>query len=574
MTTLGIIQARMGSSRLPSKVLKKLGGVRCWSAWSGPPSESGVLDRAGRGDHRPRPGRRDRHGVRRDRRAVPPRTGRRRARPVPRRARPLPDSDAVLRFTADCPMLDPQVVALAHRVFTAAGAGLPDHLDHPDAAARPGRRAGPHAGAARARQLATDHHRTHVTSYIYTHPDDFDVAGMTLQPDLSHLRLTLDTEDDWRLIEADVAHFGDEPVGVRELTGFLVGRPDLLRVERPRVARRPSWKHDHMTIVGFALRCRAAHRGGHLVRCVALAEELVSRRSASGSSRPRRPGVGRALSSPSAACPGIRRRSTRSGWSRRPTGCARRADRRLVHVAAAAQRRGSPVRRVLCCAIVDGDPRGQTADIYVDQNLDAVITADDDAIGLAGLDYALLRDSVRRLRPLHAPVHASPRTPKVVAFFGGRRLPGGRPRSPPARPDRGAFDATVVAADESLRRDLRATGGRGSVSTVIAPTDELPKLLADADLAVSASGTSTWELLCLGLAAALVWVVDDQTRVTSGRSPKGTRRVSAASVELADRRVGLLRDLLTSPVAHCAGHPGLVRGGRPGRGTGGRRAAR
>ena len=52
--------------------------------------------------------------------------------------------------------------------------------------------------------------------------------------------------------------------------------------------------------------------------------------------------------------------------------------------------------------------------------------------------------------------------------------------------------------------------GPGQRFEIIAPTDDLPKLLAGADLAVSASGTSTWELLCLGLAAALVWVVDNQ----------------------------------------------------------------
>jgi spore coat polysaccharide biosynthesis protein SpsF len=76
-------------------------------------------------------------------------------------------------------------------------------------------------------KLATDHHRTHVTSYIYTHPDDFDVIGLTMQPDLSHLRLTLDTEDDWKLIEAVVDHFGDEPADVRALADWITGRPEL-----------------------------------------------------------------------------------------------------------------------------------------------------------------------------------------------------------------------------------------------------------------------------------------------------------------------------------------------------------
>jgi spore coat polysaccharide biosynthesis protein SpsF len=53
------------------------------------------------------------------------------------------------------------------------------------------------------------------------------VLGLTLQPDLSHLRLTLDTEDDWRLIEAIVGHFGDRAVPVRVLADWLADRPEL-----------------------------------------------------------------------------------------------------------------------------------------------------------------------------------------------------------------------------------------------------------------------------------------------------------------------------------------------------------
>ncbi len=45
---------------------------------------------------------------------------------------------------------------------------------------------------------------------------------------------------------------------------------------------------------------------------------------------------------------------------------------------------------------------------------------------------------------------------------------------------------------------------------VIGPTTELMTLAAEADVVISASGTSLWELLCIGAAAAVVWVVDNQ----------------------------------------------------------------
>jgi spore coat polysaccharide biosynthesis protein SpsF len=138
------------------------------------------------------------------------------------------DSDVMLRFTADCPLLDPGLIAMAARMFAAApqidylstsiARTLPRGLDVEVVRSDVLRRIGP---------LATGHDRTHVTSYVYAHPDDFTVVGLTLQPDLSHLRLTLDTEDDWRLIEAVVARFGDAPVPVRTLADWLANRPDL-----------------------------------------------------------------------------------------------------------------------------------------------------------------------------------------------------------------------------------------------------------------------------------------------------------------------------------------------------------
>jgi spore coat polysaccharide biosynthesis predicted glycosyltransferase SpsG len=133
-------------------------------------------------------------------------------------------------------------------------------------------------------------------------------------------------------------------------------------------------------------------------------------------------------------------------------------------------------------------------------------------VGLAGLDYALLRSAVRQLRPLTPPAHDAARTPKVVAFFGGTDAYRAAPQvaallAATAVP----FDATVIGATAELRAELSAipAGPHGRFE-ISAPTDDLPKLLAGADLAVSASGTSTWELLCLGLPAALVWVVDNQ----------------------------------------------------------------
>jgi spore coat polysaccharide biosynthesis protein SpsF len=55
------------------------------------------------------------------------------------------------------------------------------------------------------------HHRTHVTSYLYTNPQRFRVLGVAYHPDASDLRVTLDTEDDFSLIRLLAERVGDEP---------------------------------------------------------------------------------------------------------------------------------------------------------------------------------------------------------------------------------------------------------------------------------------------------------------------------------------------------------------------------
>ncbi|MDI6100499.1 glycosyltransferase family protein [Actinoplanes sp. NEAU-A12] len=226
MTTLGIIQARMGSTRLPGKVLRRLGGRTVLDRVVRAARESGVLD--------------DLVVATTVEPADDAVVAECAAIGVACHRGPVDDvltrflgvletrsADTVLRFTADCPLLDPRLVARAHRVFQAAGV---DYLTTSIARTLP---RGLDVEVVRAAvlkeidTLAYDHHRTHVTSYVYTHATDFDVIGLTVQPDLSYLRLTLDTEDDWRLIEAIVDHFGDAPVAVRTLADWLADRPEL-----------------------------------------------------------------------------------------------------------------------------------------------------------------------------------------------------------------------------------------------------------------------------------------------------------------------------------------------------------
>ena len=202
---------------------------------------------------------------------------------------------------------------------------------------------------------------------------------------------------------------------------------------------------------------------------------------------------------------------------------------------------------VLC--VVDVETRGQRADLYLDQNLGAEELYPPEPAYLAGGSYALLRDGVRRLRPAQPPT-VDRVVPEVVCFFGGTDAANAVPTLTGLLVATGApFNATVVAPRPFEPPPLAP----GQSVTAIAPHPELPARMATADLVVGAAGTSTWEMLCLGVPAAVAWVVDNQER---GHAIVAERGLAAGLGKLAELKadgptaktaIETLRMLLTEP---------------------------
>jgi spore coat polysaccharide biosynthesis predicted glycosyltransferase SpsG len=166
--------------------------------------------------------------------------------------------------------------------------------------------------------------------------------------------------------------------------------------------------------------------------------------------------------------------------------------------------------------IVDGDLRGQVGDLYVDQNLDSEKLAPPiprGATRLAGLRYALLRDQIRSRRPPAPPIGGgSGEVPHVVGFFGGTDPFGAAETVAPlllaASP---GLSVTFVSPWQTVaERLLQLERSAGQRIEVIQPVDDLPALVMDADLVISAAGTSLWEMMCLGIPSAVISVADNQ----------------------------------------------------------------
>jgi spore coat polysaccharide biosynthesis protein SpsF len=227
--TAAVIQARVGSTRLPRKVLRPLGGrpVLAWviaAARASRACDEIVVATTTSADDDDVEAAAHEYGARTVRGPIDDVLTRYLM------ATDATGADLVVRLTADCPLLDPTLIAMCVRAFDASEL---DYLstNHP--------RSVPHgfdvevlsADALRAaNEVAEGVHRVHVTSYLYTHPDEFRVAGITFLPPAGDLRVTLDEPDDGALLDAVVAELGPRASSWRDVVALLRSRPDLVRL--------------------------------------------------------------------------------------------------------------------------------------------------------------------------------------------------------------------------------------------------------------------------------------------------------------------------------------------------------
>ncbi|UTW51654.1 glycosyltransferase family protein [bacterium SCSIO 12827] len=146
-------------------------------------------------------------------------------------------ADAVIRITADCPLIDPAIVDLVASAFASYGA---------DYAANTLTRSYPigldteiftFAALDRAQQSATrPDEREHVTPYIYRHPEFFSLHGIDAPPAHRHpnLRLTLDTPEDLQLITAvyDALYPENPEFCLDDVLTLLGSHPDLAKINQ------------------------------------------------------------------------------------------------------------------------------------------------------------------------------------------------------------------------------------------------------------------------------------------------------------------------------------------------------
>jgi len=142
----------------------------------------------------------------------------------------------VVRITGDCPLIDPAVIDRLIQAHVGGDWDLTwNPVEEPGAFPRGMdvevvRVSALRAASERAVQNA---HREHVTLYCYDHPTEFRIQAVMPRPGESRpeLRLCVDHEDDAELVGAVIRHFGRRNTFTfAQLVAFLDEHPEVARI--------------------------------------------------------------------------------------------------------------------------------------------------------------------------------------------------------------------------------------------------------------------------------------------------------------------------------------------------------
>lgn len=138
-------------------------------------------------------------------------------------------ADAIVRITSDCPLIDPEVIDHVVERFGAARVDYASNGLVPSYPRGLDTEVMTMESLERAFWEASElYERVHVTPYLYRHPDRFRLLGVTADEDLSALRWTVDTPEDLRLVSELYSRLGGhDRFGWREALALVRADPGL-----------------------------------------------------------------------------------------------------------------------------------------------------------------------------------------------------------------------------------------------------------------------------------------------------------------------------------------------------------
>ena len=302
----------------------------------------------------------------------------------------------------------------------------------------------------------------------------------------------------------------------------------------------------------------AAVGGGHVMRCLTLAQALVEAGAdCAFAATPAAAAILDAFAEPTVerlplSDETVARLAVQVGDRARDWGAhAVVADHYGLDVAEEMVIRGS----VGLLTLLDDLMRPHLCDLVLDSNLDR---SPDDYPGvgaLLGPQFALLRPQFAALRPAVLERRSTASAPrKALVSLGLTDVGGITGRVVEAiAPMLGEMSADVVVGQgaPSLPR-LIALAARDRRVVLHVDTREMAELTAAADIAIGAGGSSSWERCCLGLPALTLVLADNQVGAARALEARGAVRLAALGGEAFEARLATALGQLMSDRAALA----------------------
>src|SRR3989344_3091478 len=157
-------------------------------------------------------------------------------------------ADVIVRITADCPLIDPKIVEKSIRTFfkrnfdylaILTGAGslkskdkkYPDGMDCEVFSFQSLEKA--------YREATSNKEREHVTVYIWRNPHKFKIGKLESTVDCSDIRLVVDTKEDFLLVRKIYSKLYKKTpnFGLEEILSLFKKKPELLKINRLNIGK-------------------------------------------------------------------------------------------------------------------------------------------------------------------------------------------------------------------------------------------------------------------------------------------------------------------------------------------------
>ncbi len=142
-------------------------------------------------------------------------------------------ASVIVRITADNPLVDPHITDAAIGMFADSSA---DYVSNTQPRTFPD---GINVEVFSFQALQTawnkakeQQEREHVTPYIYNNPSKFKIKNMVRGENLSHLRLTVDYNEDLKLVRKIAARISRRPILLDDILNMLQNEPDLIELNK------------------------------------------------------------------------------------------------------------------------------------------------------------------------------------------------------------------------------------------------------------------------------------------------------------------------------------------------------